>query len=197
MRRSDEVPRSRKEQRERTESTILAAARNTFAEHGFERATIRGIAREADVDPALVMQYFGNKDALFAAAARSTVGTDDLVTAGLEELPRMALAHVFAGFEDPVRRVSSVALLRSCLTHPGAQAIVRDEVMRAAQASVARTIGGEDAALRAAVLNACTLGLSMARYLLEDPVLARASRDEIERVMEPGLRAIVARGSAG
>jgi AcrR family transcriptional regulator len=191
MIRSDDAPRSRKEQRQRTESAILGAARDSFAEHGFERTTIRGIARDAGVDPGLVMQYFGSKDALFAAAARSTVDTEELVAASLDQLPRMALGHVFAGFEDPARRASSAALLRSCLTHPTAQALVRDEVMRAAQASVARTIGGEDAALRAAVLNACTLGLAIARYLLEDPVLTQASHEDLGRVMEPALRAVV------
>ena len=48
---------------------ILAAARERFAESGFERATIRAIAADANIDPSMVMRYFGNKDQLFAAAA--------------------------------------------------------------------------------------------------------------------------------
>jgi len=63
--------------------------------------------------------------------------------------------------------------------------------MSAARATMARNIGGEDAALRAAVLNACTLGVTIARYQLEDPVLAGASREHLTRIMGPELHAIV------
>jgi AcrR family transcriptional regulator len=191
MRQDDDVPLSRNERRQRTEAAILAAARGLFGELGYERTTIRAVAGEAGVDPALVMQHFGNKDGLFAAAALSTVDTDSLVQAEPDDLVRVSLAHIFADFEDPDRRAGAVALLRSCLTHPVALEVLRDEVMGPTQAQVARSIGGDDAALRAAVLNACTLGLTIARYLLEDPVLSEASRDDLERVMGPALRAVV------
>lgn len=190
MSESDDQYLSRKERRERTRSAILATAKMLFAEHGYEGTTIRTVAREVGVDPALVMQHFGSKDRLFAAAALSTVDTDSLVQATQGDLAQMALEHIFADFEDPERRAGAVALLRSCLTHPVARQVLRDEVMGKTQAQVARTIGGEDAALRAAVLNASTLGLTIARYLLEDPVLAGASQGDIERVMLPALQAI-------
>src|SRR5690606_9280435 len=53
-----------------TRGEILAAARKVFAEKGFDKATIRGIAREAGVDPALVHHYFDTKDGVFVAAMR-------------------------------------------------------------------------------------------------------------------------------
>src|ERR1700761_2871988 len=52
-----------------TRTAILDIARSQFGSHGFERTTIRSVASAADVDPALVMHYFGSKAALFAAAA--------------------------------------------------------------------------------------------------------------------------------
>jgi AcrR family transcriptional regulator len=186
----DDRPLSRKERRRRTEGNILAAAKDLFARFGYERATIRAIAGEAGVDPALVMQYFGSKDALFASAALSTVDTESLVAAEIGDLAQVALEHIFTDFEDPGRRDGAVVLLRSCLTHPGARQVLRDEVMGKTQSKVARTIGGDDADLRAAVLNACTLGLTVARYLLEDSVLAAASQDDIKRIMMPALRTI-------
>jgi AcrR family transcriptional regulator len=197
MNQAGEPRLSRREQRRRTTEAILTAAKELFAEHGFERTTIRAVAREADVDPALVMQYFGSKDALFAEAARGTVDVEALVRGERHELPRLALEHVLADFEDPARRAGAAALLRSCLTHPVAQEVLRDQVMGKAQSSVARTIGGEDGALRAAALNACTLGLTIARYLLKEPVLAQASRADLERVMGPALRVIVDPGPDG
>lgn len=182
----------RAERRRRTETAILASARELFAECGFQRTTIRAVAAAAGIDPALVMQHFGSKDGLFAAAARSTVEHDALVEATDEQLPQAALQHVLAGYEDPERRESSVALLRSSLTHPAALEVMRDDVIGPAQSKVARTIGGQDAELRAAVLNACTLGLTIARYIFKIPSLTRASHEDLERIMEPALRAIVA-----
>src|SRR5215217_6909295 len=52
-----------------TKQAILAAARERFAADGYERATIRAIAADARIDPAMVIRYFGSKEKLFAAAA--------------------------------------------------------------------------------------------------------------------------------
>ncbi|ADB31068.1 transcriptional regulator, TetR family [Kribbella flavida DSM 17836] len=182
---------SRDQRRERTAVAILAAARRLFAEHGYDRTTIRTVAAEVGVDPALVMQHFGAKERLFAAAVESTVDVSSLVHATTQELPAVALRHVFEGFEDVESRSSAEALLRNCLTHPEAMALLRDDVMGQTQAAVAATIGGDDAELRAAVLNACTLGITLARYLLEVPALADAGRDDLHRVLGPALQAIV------
>ena len=61
-----------------TKATILVAAREQFASSGYQGATIRAIASSAGVDPALVMRYFGNKEALFAAAADFDLRLPDL-----------------------------------------------------------------------------------------------------------------------
>lgn len=181
---------SRAERKERTASAILSAARRHFAETGFERTTIRAVAADAGIDPALVMQLYRTKERLFSAAARSDVDVHNLVEATVEDLPKASAEHLFSAFEDPTRREHSEALLRSCLTHPLAGEIVRDQVMAPTQAAVAETIGGNDAELRAAVLNACTLGVTIARYLIEDPVLANADRSDLERILVPALRAL-------
>src|SRR3546814_8743210 len=110
------------------------------------------------IDPELVMQLHSNKEQLFAAAAQADVDLHSLIEAPIADLPEAAAAHLFSGFEDPSQRDSSEALLRSCLTHPLAGQVLRDQVLAPAQATVATTIGGDDAELRAAVLNACKIG---------------------------------------
>lgn len=182
---------TRAERRRRTDAVIIDAARDLLAERGYERTSIRGVADRAGVDPALVMQNFGSKDGLFAAAARWSVPVDDLTRATREDLPHAALRHVLNAFENPELRQTAETVLRSCLTHPAAGTIVREQVMGEAQAAVAATIGGPDAELRAALLNACTLGLSISRYLLEVPAVANADRTDLDRVLGPALRAIV------
>lgn len=186
----DDQTLSRAERRRRSESAILDAARKLFADVGYERTTIRAVAQRAGVDAALVMQNFSSKDGLFAAAVRSSVPTGDLTGAELQDLPRMALQHALDAFDDPAGRPAAEALLRSCFTHPAAQEVLRDEVMRHAQAQVAATIGGADAGLRAALLNAVTLGVTISRYLLEDPTVADAEPADLHRILGPALEAL-------
>ena len=51
-----------------TKAAILAAARARFAAEGYRSASLRAVARDVGVDPALVVRYFGSKPGLFAAA---------------------------------------------------------------------------------------------------------------------------------
>jgi len=182
---------SREERRRRTEAAILDAARALFAEVGFERTTIRAVAGRAGVDPALVMQYYGSKDGLFAASAHWFAERKELASATLEELPAAALTDLLAGMEDPEARCAASAVLRSCLTNESARAVMRDQVMKDKHARIAAAIGGPDAELRAGLLGAVMIGTTIARYLLEIPAVAEASAEDIERVLEPVLKALV------
>jgi AcrR family transcriptional regulator len=188
---SPETRLTREERRRRTEATILEAAQRLFAEVGFEKTTIRGVAAQAGIDPALVMQYFGSKDGLFAASARSFADRKRALDAPLEDLPSAAVADLFAGFEDPQAAAASIAVMRSCLTHERAREVMRDQVMSDRHAKLAETIGGPDADLRAGLLAGVMIGTIIARYLVEIPSVAGASQEDIERVLEPVLKALV------
>jgi len=185
----ESVPRE--ERRRRTEAAILDAARALFAESGYERATIRAVAARAGIDPALVMQYYGSKEGLFAAAATWSDEAQTVLTATREQVPAAALHDMLEKFEGSGDREAAVALMRNCLTHPEANRIMRDEVMCDRATAVARTIGGTDAELRAGLVGACMIGLSMARYVLELPAVATASQEDLLRLMEPVLRVLV------
>jgi len=183
-------PTSREERRRRTEACILQEARRLFAEEGFERATIRAVAGRTGVDPALVMQYFGNKEGLFAAAMKGAHGGGTARTAPREEIPSAVLHDVLAKFETDDRE-AAVALLRNFLTHPEANRIMRDEVLCSVIRDLARTIGGTDAELKAALLMSCVAGMALARYVLELPGLAGADRADVERLLRPALQALL------
>lgn len=184
----------REERRRRTEAAILEAARELFAESGFERTTIRAVAARAGIDPALVMHYYGNKEGLFAASARWHVDHKRLSEASLGDVPLTALDDLFSGMEDPEKRDGAIALLRNCLTHESALDVMRDHVMSEPQAMIAKTIGGDDGELRAGLLGATMIGITIAKYLLEIPAVKAASRADIERVMAPVLKALVEPG---
>lgn len=186
-------PLTRDERRRRTETAILDAAREQFAAGGFDRTTIRSVAAAAGVDPALVMQYYGNKEQLFAAASVRWVHDRKTRTdVPVGELPRQSLLDMFSSFEDDVElRDAAFTLIRNCLTHPAAAQVMRDEVMCEAQEWIAGRLDGPDAELRAGLLGACMIGLAMSRYLMQMPVVAEADRADVLRIVEPALRAIL------
>jgi AcrR family transcriptional regulator len=51
-----------------TRGEIVEAAKRVFAAKGYDGASLRAVAREAQVDPALVHHYFDGKASLFIAA---------------------------------------------------------------------------------------------------------------------------------
>jgi AcrR family transcriptional regulator len=185
------TPLPRDERRRRTEAAILDAARELFAADGFERTTIRGVAGRAAVDPALVMQYFGSKEGLFAASTRWSNEHRTILTATTDNLPAAAIADLLSHFEQGDDREAAVALMRSCLTHPAALAAMRDQVMCERKEAVAAQLDGPDAELRAALFAACMIGLGMARYLIKLEPVATAAPADLERLFTPVLRALL------
>jgi AcrR family transcriptional regulator len=188
---TDGLPVTRDERRRRTETTILDAAREQFAEAGFERTTIRGVAAQAGVDPALVMQYFGNKEGLFAAATRWGGEHQRILSATSDTLAAASIDDLLSHFEAGEHRDSAVALMRNCLTHPTALMAMRDQVMCERKDAVAAALTGDDVELRAALFAACMVGLGMARYMIKLEPVASASAEDLHRLMEPVLRALV------
>lgn len=190
-RQPDDANLTRDDRRRRSEAAILAAARHQFGQCGFARTTIRNVAARAGVDPALVMQHFGSKEALFAAAAHCDVQSTHVLNAPASELAHAALQDVFSQFERPEDRAATVALMRNCLTHPQAAAMMRDEVLSAAMVATVSRIGIDEAELRSALFSACVMGLILARYVIEVEPLAGAASEDVARLFEPALRALM------
>jgi AcrR family transcriptional regulator len=163
-----------------TKATILAAARAQFAALGYQATTIRSVATAADIDPAMVMRYFGNKEGLFAAAADF-----DLRLPDLGQVPRGALGAGLVGhFLDRWEGDETLmALLRAATTNE--VAAERMQVIFATQMAplIARLTGEPraSAATRAGLIATQILGLALCRYVLRLPPVVGLKRPEIVR----------------
>jgi AcrR family transcriptional regulator len=168
------VPQSRAARRAVTAQRILEAARAEFGEHGFEAATIRRIARRANVDPSLVMQHYGSKAALFALAIQLGEADPGKVETHLRDVLDVRLAEL-----PPETK----ALVRSMLTAPEAadsmSAFLNERV-----ANLSRAMG-DDADLRAALIVSSILGLTIARHFLKLDAFTSSSDADIARVARP------------
>jgi AcrR family transcriptional regulator len=175
---------------QRTRRRILETARRVFAEMGFDRATIRGIAAAAGVDKSSVTQYFGTKQNLFREAVHwdipiAEVTTDDPGQSA-ENYARGMLA---AWASDPNSPMA--VLLRASLTSEDAAEILRTHITSQAVNTLAATINSPDARLRAALVGAVLMGIASQRYLLRIPDLATADIEDILQLVTPLLRTLI------
>jgi AcrR family transcriptional regulator len=180
-------PGSRAEQRRRTEARILDAAAQAFLTAGYDRTTIRAVASAAGVDAGLVMHYFGSKRELFrrvidAAPVPEVSGTP---SEAAEQL-LAALAGRLAS--EPV---ASLALLRSMLTNPEAASAASAGIARY-EAQIAQAIPAGDADLRAAIISAITLGITVSRHLIKTGELASADPAQVIRLLRPCMLSLAA-----
>jgi AcrR family transcriptional regulator len=182
---TDAQPGSRAEQRRRTEDRILDAATQSFFAVGYERTTIRAVASAAGVDAGLVMHYFGSKQDLF----RRVIDAAPVPEPAAE--PGAAAEEILAGLAGRLAAapVASLTILRSMLTNPEAADAVRDGASRYIE-NLAQAIPSEDADLRAAVINAVLLGVTISRHLLRFDALADADPQRIVDLLRPGIVAL-------
>lgn len=181
-----------------TREAILAAARESFGAAGFVGTTIRGVARSAGVDPALVHHYFGTKDGLFSAALElpfdPAVLVSRLLADGLDGLGERVVRTFLGVWDGTPGQGRMMALLRSAVTDERAAESLRDFLVTAVMGPLARAAaptGGAE--LRATLVAAQMVGLAMARYVLRFEPLVSAGPDELA----PALGATIDRYLSG
>lgn len=170
---------------------ILAAARALFAEAGYERASIRAIARRAGVDPALVHHYFGTKDELLGAAVHLPVDPTPIFARAFERpeaVGETLIRSILSLWDTQDVRDRMLALLRAAVTHPGAAGILRNVLTRDVLTPATERIGLPDAELRVELVGTHLVGFAMARYVLGVEPLASASADQVARAVGPTLQ---------
>jgi AcrR family transcriptional regulator len=180
-----------------TRQAILEAARRKFADLGYDGATIRAIAAEAGVDPALVHHFYGSKERLFAAAMQLPFIPSEVITTALTEarpagstLGEHTVRTALALWESPEVRGPFVGLLRSALTSEQASAMLGEFVGEAILRPLATQAAASDpatAAYRAAVVGSQILGLALTRYVLQLGPIAAADPEELVATIGPTI----------
>jgi AcrR family transcriptional regulator len=175
-----------------TRDAILAAARRGFATRGYDATSVRAIAIEAEVDPALVIHYFGTKESLFAAAAGLPPSFPALI-AGLAAVPLQdfgqALARAYLSVVDSDdSRNAILALVRSAVSHDKAAAMLRELLTAQLLPVIVRLTSRPDARLRASLIAAQLIGIAMLRHVVRAEPLAKATPDEIVALVAPVIQ---------
>lgn len=173
-----------------TREAILTAARDLFADKGYDGVSVRAIGRSAGVDPALVHHFFGTKEQVFVAAMRFPVQPTEVIPrimgAGPDKIGE-ALARTFLNeWEDPERRAPVIALVRSAMTNDQAAALLREFVERELFGRAAELTDLPPLRLNAAI--AQMVGIVLMRYVLQAEPVASAGVEELVELLAPTLQ---------
>ena len=183
-------PRGRRRTGEDTRGALIAAARDAFAEHGYEGATVRGIAGRAGVDPAMVNHWFGGKEALFTAALDIPFDPAQVLPELLDGDPGRIGERVvrrFVGIWDATGGAPLAALVRSVAGHEAAARMLRELVTRVLLVRLA-AVAPDRPELRATLVGSQLIGLGMARYVVRIEPLASAPVDEVVAAVAPTVQ---------
>jgi AcrR family transcriptional regulator len=172
---------------------ILATARRLFAEHGFDGTSLRQVAREAEVDPAMIHHFFKGKDELFAQSVELPADPDE-VLAGVESLDPGQRAEaivraVLRLWESPAQH-GLVAFVRGTIGSKAKTALLREMVARTILSRITAGLPGspEEAKMRGNLVATQVVGLMLMRYVVRLEPLASASQDEVVRLVAPNVQ---------
>lgn len=175
-----------------TRARIAEAATAAFAASGFDGATIRGIARQAGVDPALVHHYFGSKEQLFVATMRLPFDPDQLartlVSGGVDGLGERMMRFAVGIWEQPGLRPVIQGIARSAASDEQAAAILRG-LLESILLPAVRSLGIDQPDLRAALLWSQIMGVVFGRFLVQVAPLAETDPEQVVAIMAPALQA--------
>lgn len=177
---------------EDTRGAILTAARALFAEQGFHDATIRRVAAEAGVDPALVHHYFGSKEDLFAAAIhlplRPQQAAEVILAGGIEEAGERLARLFISVWENPESRDALLAMLRGAMTTSRGADTLREFFESVMLEKITPHVTLPHARLRVTLVFSQMVGLALLRYVIGFEALRNATLEEMVDLLAPRLQ---------
>lgn len=186
------MPGGRRAGPTRTRQEILDAARTMFAAQGYDAVSLRGIARQAGVDPALVHHFFNSKSDLFADAMQLPVDPEPFIAALLAGERDTLGARLVLGlvelWDRPDGFQGFLGLLRGAVSHADAAHLLREFVTREILGPIATAAAPDTPQTRAALVGAQIVGLAMARKIVRIEPIAAADPDWLAATIGPCIQ---------
>lgn len=160
-----------------TRAAIEEAGRRLFGSHTYEEVSVRAIAAEAGVDPAMVIRHFGSKEALYLRSIDTSLGVGAVIDGPVETLGRRIIAY----FLD--QRDSPIGKRHAGLVQASYRQQVRAELNRHTRVrfvdAIAPRLAADDAELRVALMVAQLGGFLTMLFVQQDPLITDADPDQV------------------
>lgn len=186
------IHRGPRDERGIVAARILSAARASFAAHGYAGTSLRSVARDADVDPALVSYYFNNKSGLLDAALVPPPGwTDAIVMAAATPIQHRGVALVrtmIGAWEAPASEEFLRSTILTAAHEPIAlQRLATDFAVHILDA-VSSRLDDDERLVRASLAASQIVGLAMMRYVWKVGAIATIPSDQAIALVAPTVQ---------
>ena len=175
-----------------TQAQILDAANKLFLERGYQGATMRAIAKEAGVDPSLIVHFFDNKLNLFSEAVEWPFDPEEempkLFADGRANVGRNAVRLVLRVWEQGGTRDPVLTMLEAAISDPGAAEMLGEFIRHPLFSPMLDRLGSDRPELRANLISSQFVGLGLARYILKFEPIASAKAEEVVEWVAPNIQ---------
>lgn len=172
---------------------VLQAARFEFASKGYQRATMRGIAKRANVDPKLIHYYFGSKSKLFTKLIADAYEEHHIVDRlhaffidgslnGEEYIKLVLHAMETSNFGPAV-----LSVLRGFSEHEESRDVFQGFIYEQILPKLRADTNDPMFDIKVSLIGSQMFGLVVARYLVKVPALTAMSIEEIAKDVGPVL----------
>jgi AcrR family transcriptional regulator len=171
---------------------IIAAARASFAQNGWAGTTLRGVARDVGVDPALVHYYFSSKEELLDASTMPPQRWIESIQATnavpVRERGEAIMRNVIWSWSQPAIRDVLSSILQTAANEPRTREKLKAFVTASVLPAIAHRIEGEERLLRASLIGSQVVGLALMRWVWEIEPIASLSDDELVALVGPTIQ---------
>jgi AcrR family transcriptional regulator len=165
-----------------TRDRILEAAKRIFGRDGYDHATIRAIAAEADINPAMVMRYYGNKDALFAAVTDFQPDVSALASVPRARMGETIVRRMLDTWENPQTGPGRRAMLLSALSNETARSKFSRQFLDVYAKMLAPDGTSRNSEIALALVASQVIGLLVTRYIMAGSIAVMSREDVIREV---------------
>ncbi len=177
-----------------TRDAILDAARASFASVGYDRTSMRAVAKAVGVDPSLLVHYFGTKDGLFAESLRVTEAAQSLIghvsAAPREQWGRVFAERMLAQWQGGEFGQNWLAIIRSAASEPSAARMVA-HLYETRFLQEVTALDLDHPAVRATMMSSLVTGLTFTGQIIGLPGFAAAPRDQQLALLEAVVTAVL------
>jgi AcrR family transcriptional regulator len=175
-----------------TRAALLQAAREVFAEQGYDGATVRMIATRAGVDAAMVNHWFGSKEGLFVKAVLQLpiepATLVDILLDGPPDTLGERIVRTFLTTWDTTGGGVFAALVRSVAGHEQAAHVLTGFFFREVFRKVVGSVAPDRLEFRAGLVGSQVVGMGMTRYVLRFEPFASAEVDTLVAAVAPTIQ---------
>lgn len=185
-------PTGRRSGDSRTRDAILDAARELFAERGYNGASVRAIAAEAGVDPGLIRHFFTDKESLFVTTMADRTVIPQRMAAVFSGTDQETLGARMADtylrlWDDGQTRPILLGLARSAMTSRHAADLLA-EVLSTSAGLPEFPSSDSWRAQGVALAMSHLFGVAVARHVLQIPAIVTLSHDDLVAHIAPAVQ---------